>query len=184
MNQTLLEKGRSMLSNVGLTRTFWAEAVSTPCYLINRGPHTSINLKTPYELWSGKSADYSNLRVFGCTVYYHVNEGKLEPRVKKGVFEGYGDGVQGYRIWSPSVRRIILSRNVVFDENFTFNPIVKSTIPEEGGVEKQVEKKETEDGCEVAEEVDLHEPSICREVVTSTESIQWLAAMGEKMESL
>ncbi|KAJ4706252.1 Retrovirus-related Pol polyprotein from transposon TNT 1-94 [Melia azedarach] len=105
MNQTLLERARCMLSNAELTRRFWAEAVSTTCYLINRGPHTGINLKTPFEVWSGKPADYSNLRAFGCTVYYHVNEGKLEPRAKKGVFVGYGDGVKGYRIWSPSEKR-------------------------------------------------------------------------------
>jgi transposase InsO family protein len=109
MNQTLLERARCMISNVGLTRTFWAEAVSTSCYLINCGPHTCINLKTPYELWSGKSANYSNLRAFGCTVYYHVNEGKLEPRAKKVVFIGYGDSVKGYRIWSPSEKRVILT---------------------------------------------------------------------------
>jgi len=49
-------------------------------------------------LWSGKFVDYYNIRVFGCTVCYHVNEGKLEPRAKKEVFVGYGDGVKGYKI--------------------------------------------------------------------------------------
>ena len=29
---------------------------------------------------------------------------------------GYGDGVKGYRAWSQSENRVILSRNVVFDE--------------------------------------------------------------------
>jgi len=120
-----------MLSNVRLTRTFWAEEVNTSCYLINRGPHTGINMKTRYELWYGKPADYSNLRAFGFMFYYHVNEGKLDPRAKKGVFVIYGDGVKGYRIWSPSERRVILSRNVVFDENSMFNPTVKFTIPED-----------------------------------------------------
>jgi hypothetical protein len=57
MNQTLLERARCMLSNARLTITFWAEAINAACYLINRGPHTGINLKTPYELWSGKHAD-------------------------------------------------------------------------------------------------------------------------------
>lgn len=52
MNQTLLERARCMLSNVGLPRRFWAETVSTTCFLINRGPHTGIHLKTPYEVWS------------------------------------------------------------------------------------------------------------------------------------
>jgi hypothetical protein len=44
--------------------------------------------------------------------------------------------VKGYRIWSPSERRVIISRNIVFDENFMFNPTVKFTIPEDYGVEK------------------------------------------------
>ena len=66
-----------MLSNVGLARRFWAEAVSTMCYLINHGPHIAIDGRTPYEVWSGELANYSLLRVFGCTVYYHVNEGKF-----------------------------------------------------------------------------------------------------------
>ncbi|KAJ4703769.1 Retrovirus-related Pol polyprotein from transposon TNT 1-94 [Melia azedarach] len=149
MNQTLLERARCMLSNAELIRRFWAEAVSTECYLINRGPYTGIHLKTPFEVWSGKPADYSNLRAFGCTVYYHVNEGKLEPRAKKRVFIGYGDEVKGYRIWSPSEKRVILSRNVVFDENSMFNSTVKSIVVlENSSVEKQVEQQVTLDESE------------------------------------
>ncbi len=72
-------------------------------------------MKTPHEVWSGKLAEYSNLRAFGYTIYYHVSESKLEARAKQGVFVGYGEGVKGYRIWSPSENRVILSRIVVFD---------------------------------------------------------------------
>lgn len=124
---------------------FWAEAVNTACYLINRGPHTGIDCKTPYEVWSGKPADYSLLRIFGSTVYYHVNEGKLEPRAKKGVFVGFGSGVKGYRVWSPSENRVILSRNVIFDENSMLNSPVKSTVVSvSGDVDKQVELQVTQ----------------------------------------
>jgi hypothetical protein len=85
--------------------------------LVNRTPSTVIDYKTPYEVWSGKPADYTGLCVFGCPAYYHVSEGKLEPRSKKGLFMGYGAGVKGYRIWSPAERRVIFSRDVIFDEN-------------------------------------------------------------------
>ena len=37
---------------------------------------------------------------------------------------------------------------------------------------------------QVAEEVDPNEPSTYKEVVTCFESIQWIAAMGDEMESL
>ena len=35
MNRTLLERARCMLSNAGLDKEFWAEAVSSACYLVN-----------------------------------------------------------------------------------------------------------------------------------------------------
>ncbi|GAA0150104.1 hypothetical protein LIER_37065 [Lithospermum erythrorhizon] len=81
--------------------------------------------------------------------------------------------------WSQERRR-----NVVFDENFIFNSTLKTSISEdEYGVEKQVEQR-IEASCEITEEVDPHEPSSYKEVVTGIESIQWLAAMGEEIESL
>lgn len=78
-----------------------------------------IKCKTHIKMWSCKYADYSNLKVFGCTFYYHVNEGKLDPRAKKRVSMGYGYGVKGYyRNWSPLEEIVILSRNLVFDKHF------------------------------------------------------------------
>ncbi|GAA0159881.1 hypothetical protein LIER_16561 [Lithospermum erythrorhizon] len=184
MNQTLLERARCMLSNDGLERNFWAEAVSTTYYLINRGPHTGINLKIPYELWSEKSADYSNLRAFGCAVYYHVNKGKLEPKAKKGVFVGYDNGLKGYRVWLPSEGRVILSMMLYLMKIPCFIPILKTLISEdEDGDEKQVEQR-IRACCEVVEELDPHEPISYKKAVTGTEFVQWLASMEDEMESL
>ena len=58
------------------------------------------------------------LKVFGCLTYYHVSEGKLEPRAKNGSFMGYKDGVKGLWVWSLSERKVILSRDVIFYELF------------------------------------------------------------------
>jgi len=128
MNRTLLERTRCLLSNVGLNRSFWGEAINTTCFLINRTPSTAIGLKTPIEIWNDKTTNYSNLRVFGCNAYYHVNEGKLVPRSRKGLFMGYGDGVKGYRIWSPSEKKVLLSRDVIFDESHLFHPKLEVPI--------------------------------------------------------
>ena len=91
MNMTLLERARCMLSNAGLwnRRDFWAKAISTACYLVNRSPHTSLNFKVGEEIWSSNSVDYSNLRIFGCPAYAHVSDGKLAPRAIKCIFLGY-----------------------------------------------------------------------------------------------
>jgi len=36
--------------------------------------------------WSKTVSDYDMLKIFVCPAYYHVNDGKLESRVKKAMF--------------------------------------------------------------------------------------------------
>ena len=91
MNKALLERVGCMLSNSRLNRSFRAKAINTTCYLLNRSASTAIDFRTVIKVWSNKPAKYLMLKVFGCLAYYHVNEGKLEPRAKKGFFMGYGD---------------------------------------------------------------------------------------------
>ena len=45
MNRTLLERAMCMLSNAGLGKEFWAEAVNTASYLINMSPSTALSVK-------------------------------------------------------------------------------------------------------------------------------------------
>ena len=61
-------------------------------------PSTAIKFRTPIEVRSNKSIEYLMFKVFGCLTYYHISEGKLEPRAKKGVFMAHGEGVKGFRI--------------------------------------------------------------------------------------
>ncbi|GKV43399.1 hypothetical protein SLEP1_g50691 [Rubroshorea leprosula] len=146
MNHTLLERAQCMLLNVGLLKDFWAEAVNHASYLVNRSSSTGIGLKTPEELWSGSPTDYSHLRIFGCSVYAHVKNGKLEPRAMKCVFLGYASRIKGYRLWcvqkSP---QFLMSRDVTFDEFVMLQKAKEeSTIAKPGhGVSKQVEFEAT-----------------------------------------
>ena len=50
MNRTLVKKVRCMLSNAGLGRKFWAEAVTYAQHLVNRLPSSAIGGKTPLEV--------------------------------------------------------------------------------------------------------------------------------------
>ncbi|GJZ87871.1 ribonuclease H-like domain-containing protein [Tanacetum coccineum] len=52
-NRTLIEAARTMLADSLLPTTFWAEAVSTTCYVQNRVLVTKPHNKTPYELLLG-----------------------------------------------------------------------------------------------------------------------------------
>ncbi|KAH9699088.1 Integrase catalytic domain-containing protein [Citrus sinensis] len=108
MNRTLLEKVRCMLSNAGLDKKFWAEAVSYASHLVNWLPSAAIGGKTPMEMWSGKYAqDYDSLRVFGCPAYYHVKDGKLDPRARKTIFVGFKGGVKGFKLWDLEDKKFV-----------------------------------------------------------------------------
>ncbi|KAH9672650.1 hypothetical protein KPL70_017818 [Citrus sinensis] len=99
------------------------EALNTACYLVNRSPSTAIDCKTPMELWSGRRADYTKFRIFGCTAYAHVKQGKLESKALKCRFLGYPEGVKGYRLWCVDSKppQCIISRDVRFHEEELLN---------------------------------------------------------------
>ncbi|PNX90442.1 cysteine-rich receptor-like protein kinase 25-like protein [Trifolium pratense] len=107
-----------MLLGAGLPKSFWGEAVNIATYLINRCPLTGIDLKTPMEVWSGKPADYSNLKVSRALAFAHVKQDKLDARAVKCVFIGYLEGVKGYKLWKmePRGSKFIISKDVIFDE--------------------------------------------------------------------
>jgi hypothetical protein len=49
MNRTLVERAKCMLFDAQLSKKFWAEAVATAAYIVNRSPTKSVNGKTPIE---------------------------------------------------------------------------------------------------------------------------------------
>ncbi|KAL5764025.1 hypothetical protein ACOSQ2_016619 [Xanthoceras sorbifolium] len=123
MNRTLNERARSMRLHAGLPKMLWAEAVNTAAYLINRGPSVPLDGGIPEEVWSGKEVNISHLRVFGCISYVHIDSAersKLDAKSNKCVFVGYGGDEFGYRFWDYENRKIIRSRDVIFNENLMY----------------------------------------------------------------
>ncbi|GJV94795.1 retrovirus-related pol polyprotein from transposon TNT 1-94 [Tanacetum coccineum] len=53
-NQTVVEMAKSMMHEKGLPKSFWAEAVYSAIYLLNRSPTKSLDNKTPLEAWNGR----------------------------------------------------------------------------------------------------------------------------------
>ncbi|KAH9695610.1 hypothetical protein KPL71_022838 [Citrus sinensis] len=155
MNRTLIEKVRCMLLTANLSKHFWAEVVNTAVYLINRSPSSTLDFKTPQEVWSGKPPNLSNLRVFGCPAYAHISQGKLEPRVVKGYFIGYPEGIKGYKIWclngKPS--RTLISRDVVFDEEAMLQQKVGTEIKVSKPLNKSELKVESKDILKESEKI-------------------------------
>ncbi|GJY73815.1 putative ribonuclease H-like domain-containing protein [Tanacetum coccineum] len=67
-NKTLIEAARTMLADLKLPTTFWAEAVNTTCYVKNSVLVIKPQNKTPYELFLGREPALSFMRPFGCPV--------------------------------------------------------------------------------------------------------------------
>lgn len=137
LNRTLVEKMRSMISESGVPKTFWSEILYTATYLLNRSPTDYLGDKTPAEMWYDLKPNLSNLRVFGCTAYAHVpNELrlKLDSKSEKCVMLGYS--LTGYKLWNLSKNKIVISRNVIFNEKELYFKCQQ---------EKSVESEETEE---------------------------------------
>ena len=62
-----------MVTNAGLTKSFYAQAIKNSFCVINLLTSIAIGLKTPMEMWNGKTTNYSSLHVFGCPVYVMYN---------------------------------------------------------------------------------------------------------------
>ncbi|KAL5758246.1 hypothetical protein ACOSP7_020857 [Xanthoceras sorbifolium] len=142
MNRTLNERARSMRLHAGLPKMLWAEAVNTAAYLINRGPSVPLDGGIPEEVWSGKEVNISHLRVFGCISYVHIDSAKrskLDAKSKKCVFFGYGGDEFGYRFWDYENRKIIRSRDVIFNENLMYKD---RSIAESSSSTTEAETKE------------------------------------------
>jgi hypothetical protein len=79
---------------------------------------------TPEEAWSGIKPSVSHFRVFGCLAYVHVPETqrkKLDSRSVKCMHLGLSEESKAYKLYDPEKRKIVISRDVVFDEGKSWN---------------------------------------------------------------
>ncbi|KAK4327573.1 hypothetical protein Pmani_001980 [Petrolisthes manimaculis] len=212
MNRTLVEQIRAMLIDSGLPHRFWAEALSTACYLKNRSPARALNGKTPCQALMGKKPTVHHLRVFGCVCYAHVSKDerrKLDPKSVKCIFLGYGSEVKGYRLFDLEKKRILNSRDVTFDEsNYEFKKekdVVQTETPtieimhSEEWVSDDDDDEQLDLPVRVSERVkrppDMYgewvsvghntsDPTSVSEALLSDDKEHWMDAMKQEMSSI
>ena len=122
-NRDLLEKTRSLMLHMNIPKKFWSQGVLTATYLINRLPSRILGFKSPYEVLKNRPIDLSHLKVFGCTCFVHVqasHRDKLDPRSIKCVFLGYSSTQKGYKCFNPVTNKIVVSRDVKFEESIPY----------------------------------------------------------------
>ncbi|KAJ9685389.1 hypothetical protein PVL29_017428 [Vitis rotundifolia] len=116
-------------------KQFWADAVSTTCFLINRMPTVVLKGDIPYKvIHPQKSLFPIELRIFGCTCYVRDTRPsvtKLDPKVLKCVFLVYSRLQKGYRCFSTDLNKYLVSTDVVFSKDTSFFSSPKSYVSEE-----------------------------------------------------
>ncbi|GBM97666.1 hypothetical protein AVEN_11677-1 [Araneus ventricosus] len=112
-------------------------------------PNTSTDCHTPYYLKYNTHADLKNLRVFDCDAYTLVPNSqrkKLDDKCKKMIFIGYSS--MGYRLLDPTTKRIIISKNVKFNDekksSNDFNYVSPTIDGSELDAENESEESETD----------------------------------------
>ena len=107
-NRTSFDMARCMLKGKGLPHSFWGEAVPTAAYILNRCPTKKLEAAVPETVWSRLKPTVSHLKIFGSLCYRHIPDEKRKKLEDK-------------RLFNPVNQQILISKDVVVDENASWN---------------------------------------------------------------
>ena len=120
-NCSLMEGTQALLEHAGLPLSFWVDAAMVMVFILNRSPKRLLENWSPYEVLYGKKPDLSLVQVFGC--HGHVLRPKRYRTGRKAatktdlmVYLGPSENQRAYRMWNPTTNKVVISREVGFDE--------------------------------------------------------------------
>jgi hypothetical protein len=117
-NRHLCETMRSLLFSANMPTCLWEEVDQTANYVSNWVPHRALYRISPLQAFIGQLPDISHLRIFGCVSYIHIQKRhKLEPKSRALTLVGYDELTKAYRCLDYKNKRILISRDVSFDES-------------------------------------------------------------------
>lgn len=153
-NRTIVEMARSLLISSNLPNFMWAEAVNTAVYLRNRSETKSLDNKTPFEAWFGRTPNVHHLKVFGCkAIMLNKSPGrsKFSSKGIECIMVGYSTESKAYRVYIPDQRKIVKTRDIKFLEN---QEKEDNTVIEVIETEKPLQHEEESDGEENFEDAE------------------------------
>ena len=93
--------------------------MTTAVFILNRALTKALTGKTPFKAWYRRKPSVSFLRTFDCIGDVRKtkpNLTKLEDKSTPMVFLGYVEGTKAYRLYDPCGNKVLVSRNIMFDE--------------------------------------------------------------------
>ena len=112
-----------MLHDQSLPFFLWAKVYNAAVYLQNRSPHRALGRKTPEKVFTGKKPEVGHFCIFGCLTYSHIpfeKRTKFEPTTERRIFVGYDETSKAFCIYLPSLRKVVVRREVRFEEERAF----------------------------------------------------------------
>ncbi|GJT84659.1 retrovirus-related pol polyprotein from transposon TNT 1-94 [Tanacetum coccineum] len=109
-----------MLVDSLLPTIFWAEAVNTACYVLNRVLVTKPHNKTPYELIIGRAPSICFMRPFGChfTILNTLEPlGEFDGKAEEGFLVRCSVNSKAFRVFNTETRKVEENLRVNFLEN-------------------------------------------------------------------
>ena len=215
-NRTIMNAVRSQMHSKRVPLYLWGEATVSTIYVLNRSLINFLNV-TPFESWYGRKPDVSHIRTFGSRVFAHVpeqNRRKLDPKAEKCIFIGYGVGSKAYRLWNPVSRKVIISRDIIVDEEAEHvdrkGTVLEETVSKSCPNASEDEMDVEEATIETTEEIKLprrsmrepklkyqnwkglkseldtavKEPKSYQEAIASPEANKWKEAIQDEYNSL
>ena len=122
------------------------------------------------DTWVGMNHDVSHLIFFGCVAYAHVLDElrkKLDKKGHKCIFFGYSEDTKAYNLYDPVTRKVIISRDVQFVKNESWD----------GNVDINVNIVSNVDNDDMEEEV-VQTPHVSQPVIapsTPHDTLTWFS---------
>jgi hypothetical protein len=155
-NITIVGATRPMLHGQGLPMHLWEEACNTTVYVQNRCLHRILGMSTPEEAFTGKIPDVSHFKIFGSSVFMHVNKDarkKLESTTEFGIFVGYTETPHNYCVYLSNSKMTVMRQDIKFDEGKAIRLSLERELDLHAEEELLVPKDESQDVDQPHEEV-------------------------------
>ncbi|CAI7765462.1 unnamed protein product [Closterium sp. NIES-54] len=117
----VMDVARTSMIHAAAPHFLWPFAVQYVAHQINLQPRFSLPETTPTLRWTGKVGDASAFRVWGSRAFVRdTTADKLSSRAVPCVFLGFPPDTPGWQFYHPSLRRVLSSQDVTFDESVSY----------------------------------------------------------------
>ena len=110
---------------------------------------------TPQDAWSRHKPSIKYLKIFGCIAYAQIpkqKRKKLDDRGEKYIFIGYYENSKVYKLFNPITNKVIIRRDIIFDEDATWNWSTKEETQRQKIMDQEIE--------EIEEKSNIYDPPL------------------------